>query len=252
MVVYLDGVIGLNFLVDWMLLLGVNSLSGHSPGVGRAAAGAALGGSYAGACMLPGLSFLAGGLWRWLSLGLVSVTAFGLDRSAWTRGVLFVVLSMALGGLAISFDTGNFPGLVLCGAALLLLCRVGLPGKTGQKLVQVEAQWKGRTSSFLALVDTGNTLRDPVTGEQVLVASAKIAADLAGLSLEQLRDPVRTMQEASQTALRLIPFHAVGCDRGMLLALRCGVRVQGVHRQRLLAFAPEGFSGTEYQGLTGG
>ena len=34
MVVYLDGIMGLNFLVDWLLLLGVNRISGFPPGFG--------------------------------------------------------------------------------------------------------------------------------------------------------------------------------------------------------------------------
>ena len=44
MVIYLDAFMGLNFLVDLCLLLGVNRLAGHPPGLFRAAAAAALGG----------------------------------------------------------------------------------------------------------------------------------------------------------------------------------------------------------------
>lgn len=62
MVVYLDGVMGLNFLVDWLLLLGVNRMSGFPPGVGRTAAAAAMGGGYAGMCMVPGFAFLGSAL----------------------------------------------------------------------------------------------------------------------------------------------------------------------------------------------
>ena len=82
MVVYLDGVIGLNFLVDWCLLLGVNRLAGYRGGVGRAAAGAALGGGYAGMCIVPSFSFLSSTIWRVVSLGLMSAAAFGMNREA--------------------------------------------------------------------------------------------------------------------------------------------------------------------------
>ena len=43
MVVYLDLVMGLNFGVDFLLLLGTNHLAGFPPGYGRTAAAAALG-----------------------------------------------------------------------------------------------------------------------------------------------------------------------------------------------------------------
>ena len=131
MVLYLDAFVALNFLVDLCLLLGVNRLSGHPPGLSRAAAAAALGGGYAGACMLPGFAFLAGGLWRMVSLGLMGWTAFGPDRSGWSRSMLFILLSMALGGLAVSLNTGRL-GLPLCAGGLAALCRMGLRSRGGE------------------------------------------------------------------------------------------------------------------------
>ena len=136
MVVYLDGVIGLNFLVDWCLLMGVNRLAGYRGGAGRAAAGAAVGGGYAGMCMLPSLSFLSAGLWRMVSLGLMSTAAFGWNRGAVRRGVLFVLLSFAMGGLVMSVDTGNFTGLVLCAGMLTGLCHWGFQGKSGLEQIK--------------------------------------------------------------------------------------------------------------------
>lgn len=254
MVVYLDGVIGLNFLVDFMLLLGVNRLSGYPCGVCRTAAAAMVGGGYAGACMIPAMTFLSSGLWRGVSLGLVSVTAFGMNRSAVRRGVLFVLLSMALGGLVMCFDTGNFLGLVFCAAGLALLCRIGFQGKTApRQILNVTIRHMGKEISLLALRDTGNTLRDPVTGEQVLVAGPEAAHTLVGLTRQQLADPVNTLSNGRISGLRLIPYHAVGSPEGMLLALRCdSVKIGKSRASTLVAFAPQSFPGGEYQALTGG
>lgn len=254
MVVYLDGVMGLNFLVDWMLLLGVNRLSGYPPGIGRTAAAAVFGSGYSGLCLVPGFAFLASSLWRLVSLSVISMAAFGLNRSAISRGTLFVFLSMALGGLAISFHTGKFLGLILSAGGLALLCRMGFCGQTiGRRLLPVELIHNGKKVSFLALRDTGNTLRDPVSGEPVLIAGPKIARELLGLEENQLRNPVQTLQMREADGLRLIPYNTVGTGGGFLLGLRCDqVEVDGKKGRRLVAFAPEHFPGGEYDGLTGG
>ena len=245
MVIYLDAFMGLNFLVDLCLLLGVNRLSGHPPGVGRAAAAAALGGGYAGACLLPGFAFLANGLWRAVSLGLMGWTAFGADRSGWSRSVLFVLLSMALGGLAITLETGGL-GLAVCAGGLAVLCRMGLQSR-GRQFADVSVTYQGKTIRLRALRDTGNTLRDPITGEAVTVLSPEIGTRL-GIPAEVLRDPAGAMMPG----IRLIPARTVG-GGGLLAAVRCEqVSIGGRAGGTLVAFARENFGNGEYQALTGG
>ena len=245
MVIYLDAFIGLNFLVDLCLLLGVNRLAGHPPGVKRAAAAAALGGGYAGVCLVPGFAFLANGLWRAVSLGLMGWTAFGADRTGWQRSVLFVLLSMALGGLAVSLDTGG-GGVVLCAGTLAVLCRMGL-GRWGRQFVPMTVTYEGRTAVVRALCDTGNTLRDPITGETVTVLSPEVGS-LLGIPAAVLRDPA----EAMVPGVRLIPARTVG-GGGLLAAIRCQrVMIGGRPGGTLVAFAREPFGNGEYQALTGG
>lgn len=253
MVVYLDGVIGLNFLIDFCLLQGVNRLAGYRGGFGRAAAGAALGGGYAGMCVLPSFSFLSSNLWRTVSLGLMSAAAFGLNRGAARRGVLFVLLSFTLGGIAMSFDTGSFMGLVLCAGGLAGLCHFGFRGKAAaNRIVDAAVEYQGRKVRLRALVDTGNSLRDPVTGQPVLVADGLCAWELAGLGRTQLENPAQTLAEKPQLPLRLIPYRAVGKE-GILLALRCdSVTVDRQEVGRIVAFSPEDFLQGEFRALTGG
>lgn len=253
MVVYLDGVMGLNFLVDWLLLLGVNRLAGYPPGMGRTAAAAAVGGGYAGICLVPGLAFLSTAFWRAASLGVMTVTAFGLGRNAWSRGVLFLLLSMAMGGLAISFDAGSFLGLVLCAGVLALLCRMGFRGKCpGRTLLPVTIRHGDRAVDLMALLDTGNTLRDPLTGEPVLVVDASAAERLLGLEQDALKDPVALVRRGDVPGMRLIPCRTVGSG-GFLPAMRCDrVEIGGKRTGGLVAFSGERFPTGEYQALTGG
>ena len=253
--VYLDLVVLLNFLVDFLLLLGTNRLAGYPGGYVRSALAAVLGGIYAAGCLVPGFSFLGNTLWRLVSLVLMAGIAFGWNRGAVQRGAVFLLLSMALGGFATGFGKGNFWILVASALVLWMLCRVSFRGSVGQKeYVPVELCWEDRKISLIALRDTGNTLRDPLTGEQVLIAGADVGTELLGLTEQQLRHPVELLTSGKVAGLRLIPYHAVGQPGGMLPAVRFhGAKINGTYEDPLVAFAPEVLArGAVYRMLTGG
>lgn len=252
--VYLDLVMFLNFAVDFLLLLGTNSLAGFPMEPGRAAVAAVLGGIYGGACLLPGFRFLGGTLWRLVFLGLMAVIAFGWNRSAVRRGVLFVLLSMALGGIALGLGKGGMAALIGSAAGVCLLCVAGFHGKAGaRKYTRVILTHGGRKTALTALCDTGNTLRDPISGESVLVVGAEVAQALLGLTQAQLASPIETMAAAPVPGLRLIPYRAVGQPGGMLLAMRLEeVRIGEQRGPTLVAFAPQSIGNEGYQALAGG
>lgn len=255
MTVYLDMVILLNFLVDFLLLLGTNSLCGHPPGWKRAALAAAVGGVYGGACLLPGFYFLANMLWRTVCLLLMAWIAFGASVSALRRGIVFTLLSMALGGIAVGVGGGGAIMLTAAAAGIFLLCFLGFRGKIGSvRYLPVELSYGGKSMQLTALHDTGNTLRDPVTGKPVLVVGAEVAQQLLGVTQQQLRCPVNTITDATLPGLRLIPYRSVGESAGLLLALRLQeVKIGNWRGNSLVAFAPDKLSADgEYQALTGG
>lgn len=255
MAVYLDLALLLNFGVDLLLLLGTNRLLGFPPGLGRGAAAAGVGAVYAGACLLPGFAFLGNLLWRLVCLGMMGALAFGVSRDAAQRTVVFVLLSMALGGVALGLGGKGFLGILGAAAGVCLLCLFGFRGrKAGQQFLPVELRYGGKCLRLTALRDTGNSLRDPITGEQVLIIGWESAETLTGLTREQLRRPVETMQAHTLPGLRLIPYQAVGQPGGLLLAMRIPQTVVGHWRgAAVVAFAPDGLEGHEtYQALTGG
>lgn len=254
MTVYLDLLILLNFLVDWLLLMGANRLAGHPPGWKRCAAAAAVGALYAGACVLPGLHFLGNLLWRLVSLGAMALIAFGYDLSALRRGAVFVLLSMAMGGMAMGLGKGNVLSLCLAAGGVALLCGWGIRFPVGmERFHRVELQWKGQSIRLTALVDTGNTLRDPVTGSSVLVVGPDVAAKL-GISREMICDPITALTKHTLPGGRLIPYRAVGKPGGMLLMLRFDRVVLGDKQiSPMVAFAPEEIGkNCGYQALAGG
>ena len=248
MPLYLDVLMLLNFLVDLLLLLASNRLSGYPPGAKRAALAAGLGGVYGGACMLPGFRFLAGTLWRIVSLALMAGIAFGFCREAVRRGVVFVLLSMSLGGVAVGLGSGSFGSLVLAALGVCLMCVFGLRGKIGTEYVQVQIE----NVHLTALRDTGNTLTDPLTGQQILVVSSGVGQRLLGLTKDELADPVKAIGRIS--GLRLVPFRAVGCSAGVLPVKRFEkVKIGSWSGSCLVAFAPNELGrGKPYEALTGG
>lgn len=253
--IYADLVMLLNFLVDFLLLLGTNRLAGFPPDWKRSAAAAALGGIYSGACFLPGFRFLGNGLWRLVSLVGMAVIAFGWNPSALKRGGVFLLLTMALGGMAASFGRANFPALILAAGGTWLLCRVAFGGSVGEReYVPVELAYGGKTVSLTALRDSGNTLRDPISGEQVLVIGGDTAERLTGLTERQLRTPLETLALRPVPGLRLIPYRAVGQGGSFLLAMRFeNVKIGSRTQSAIVAFAAEGLGrGEVYQALTGG
>ena len=144
-------------------------------------------------------------------------------------------------------------GVLGVAAVLCLLCGFGFQGVISSALyVPVELRYRDKHMNLTALHDTGNTLRDPITGRRVLVIGADAAGELTGLTREQLRRPVESI--GALPGLRLIPYRSVGTENGFLLALRLqDVKIGTWRGSSLVAFAPERLSSEDaYQALTGG
>lgn len=250
--VYLDLVMGLNFLVDYLLLSASQRLSGFTGNRKRLLAAAAVGAVYSGGCCLPGFGFLAQLHWRIISLLLICAAAFGWDKAALRRGGIFLLLTMALGGLAMQLERGNSLTLLLAGGCLWMLTMAAFGGKVGgRSFLPLEISDGEQTICLTALVDSGNTLRDPVSGEEVLVIGPEEARCLTGLSKEQLSSPMDTLSRQGVPGLRLIPYRAVG-GSGMLLAKRFSqVRLGNKSGSALVAFAPHHLGDGTYQALAG-
>lgn len=249
---YLDLFMLLNFGVDYLLLLGTERLAGGVPDRRGILLAAALGAAYSGGCLLPGFAFLGSLLWRCVFLMLIASLAFGLGRNAGRKTGLFLVLSLALGGLAELAGRGKLWQLCLCGGILWLLCRFAFGTGTGKTLVPMEIRLGDRRIHLTALRDTGNALRDPITGEQVLIVGSPQAEMLTGLTKDQLTHPMDTLAQNPTKGMRLIPYHGVG-QQGMLLGMRVtDVCWEGRHRPAVVAFAPGELGAGEFQALLGG
>lgn len=282
-VIYIDTLFLLNALVDYLLLLAAARLAGEPMRRWRFALGAGLGGVYAVAIFLPGLSFLAHPLCRLASVALMMVVSYGGSRRLLRQGLLFVALTCAfgggvvaiglLGGTGLSLGNGVFYSaldlkVVLLSAAVcygvltLVFRRLARHSAASGELVPVRLRLGERMVDLTALVDTGNTLTDPVSGRPVVVAEGERTAPLFPREHRpgpgDLTDPAAALTRLGTGAwrgrFRLLPYRSVGVDRGLLLAVRLdGLELDGQGRGPVLvALSPTPVSdGGGYQALVG-
>ena len=230
--------------VDVLLLYASGQIVGIRSGPFRILAGALIGGMMAGLSLIPCFGRCSHILWRILGLIITSLVTFGFCRPFLPATLLFLLLHLSVGNLT---GSRNEMFSTLLGAAGMVLACILV--KNRSQLVDVSLTYEGRTSHFAALRDTGNELRDPVTGEKVLVVSEIVARELTGLTIPELEDPVKSI--TMLPGLRLIPYQTVG-NSGFLLALRItDARIGNRQGSVLVAFSPRKL-GHNYQGLTGG
>lgn len=247
-------VFGLTCLVDLLLVLGTNRSTGHPPGLKRAVIASLISGAFAAGCLIPSLSFLGKELWKIVAFGVFIVIAFGLDGSTLRRGMTWLLLKFALHGAAVTFESGTMSSVMLVAGAIGILYAFGFSGTvTDGELIPVELNYGDRQWQLTALRDTGNTLRDPITGERVLVAGADMGQKLLGLTAVQLSAPAETLAAGLAPGMRLIPYRTVGHQGAMMLAMRLrDVKIGSWRGNALVAFAPEPFGKQDgYQMLVG-
>ena len=186
-------------------------------------------------------------------MAVMGILSFGWHGNAIRSVATFMVLQMAMNGLVSGTEMGSVWPVILGGASLWLLCVCGCR-QGGSHIIPAELSNKGHTVKIRALVDTGNLLKDPLTGESVLVVCNQLGAVLAGLTEKQIADPIQTLLEMPDVGLRLLPYHTVGQKNGMMLAMKIDqVKLQGQNAGNLIAFAPYGLGiHKEYQALAGG
>lgn len=229
----------LNYVVNLLLLAGAAQLAEWEGKWWKLGLSALLGAGYAAACAV--WSWWGAPVYRALSFLIMVLTAYG---RSWQPGALFVLLNLAVEGIALAEEEGRQWVAPAAAAGVWLLGKWAFGGKHLRVQIANEV--------LTALRDTGNELRDPVSGEAVLVIAAEPAYRLTGLTCAQLADPLDALTSVKVPGLRVIPYHAVGTQSGFLLAKRFEqVKIGSRRRAAVVAFAPSSLGGEAYQALTG-
>ena len=210
-VVYLDRVLALNLAVDYLLLMTTATLAGTPLRRLRFGICAACGAVYAAAVFL--LPVLAHPLCRVGAGTVMALLAFRREVRPWRLTALFWLLSGGLAGLLLALG-------LLSGAPYGLVSRVSY--------ADIDVVVGGRRCRLRALRDNGNTLRDPIRGQPVLVAEAAAlrrlwpaeTAEILGRAVPPEEKMALLHRAGVDIPFVLLPFRAVGTEGGLLLACR--------------------------------
>ena len=262
-IIYIDSLFFLSLLTDYLLCLISAGICGLYLKRWRYFAAALLGAAYSVSVFLPGLSFLAAPAVKLAAALAMGMTAFGAEAHPLRCTGVFLAVSATFGGslwaLGLSYGRMDAGVLIvcflLCYLALTLLSRFRAK-LSDKKRVQVELSFMGKSCRFFALVDTGNCLRDPLTGARVMIVSPTALSDLFGAlaPLLELPDAIELMECAAalpelRGRLRLIPYSAVGAQGLLPLFRPDSLSVDGQAKKETLVAISKAAEGSGFQAI---
>ena len=253
-VVYIDVLFGINFAGNFLILWATDQILRLHTKERWLLLGSSVGALYAVLIFFPRLTVAYSLVAKILfSLGLVALTY--RIRGGWlylkTLSVFYLV-TFLLGGALLAFfylsGAGMKMGAVVKNGSLyfelpwkmLLLaffaaypiiwfaCRM-IRNKKGYKTYPVRLTKGDKTVMLPALLDTGNRLKEPFSGDAVLVAEYERIRDILpnefcrqfeAKKAEGETDWEELLSVSPQLCLKLIPFCSVGKENGMLLGFR--------------------------------
>lgn len=276
-VVYLDSLFVLNLVINYLLLLTSAKIIGSPARRVRLLLGSLAGAIYAVAVWIPGLAFLNAVVLKILSGVAMAGIAFAGSGLFLRQTLVFFAVSVAMGGSVFAVSLLAYGSLPPGGALYLpidvktLLLTAGLSyavlsivfrrtGRhAGRDFVSASVQVCGRTTELTALLDSGHTLTDPLTGQPVLIADGALSGRLLGFCLPEsaMQSPADALPQLEEKPVRfrLIPYRAVGVECGFLLAFKPDLVKVGrrTYRNLLVALSPTPVSdGAGHNALLGG
>ncbi len=241
-VIYADVLVAVNVIVNYLLLRATAAISGARTGRLRMFFSLAVSGAYSLIIFAENLPFAVSVLLKILMCGLIVLLAFKpLRVKAFLRCcAVFSALSFGLAGVlsalwftfapnslfykngAVYFDVDI---LTLTLSALGVYCVAGLGYKLFRRrtpdncIYTVVIENKEKSVQGKALLDTGNSLTESISGRPVIVCTKGFLKDILPEGFEALCDNPYLTDIKPPTGFCLVPFSTVG-GAGILPAYR--------------------------------
>lgn len=239
--VYADLYFFINFSMDFLCFYISSRFLGTRISALRTAVASAVGGIYAVLSLVWGLAGINAVLLDLLSCALMCAIAFGSLGRARRLPIyilVYVAVSMTLGGFMTALfnllnrtSLGNVATdeddlsvwvlaiLAVISAVFTLMGTRYFRRKTSKKEVSVSVSFGGKSKNISALCDSGNMLRDPISGKLCVIVSLDAVRDILPRELIAfLNNGARDPDAALGTGVRVIPT-VTAMGEGMLFAL---------------------------------
>ena len=247
-VVYVDTLFFLNLSVDYLLLLLTARIAGLCPNRKRLLAGGVIGAVLAVLLYFPPLPTAVALLLRMGTLAATVLPSFAdTPVRFWPRltGIFFlltcvlagILLALSRNGELLQLRNGTIYAeissvVMLIGFTAVFVLSGLVLGKgraaPGRHWREIRAENNSRQVVFRALTDSGNLLRDPVSGRQVIVAESAVLAPLLEREPDQLLDLMKELQpevllmrlrQSSGMAFWLLPVRTI-TQNGLMVVFR--------------------------------
>lgn len=254
MVVFAEYVFLENFIMNYIILSLTGRFGKASAKKLRLVLASSLGALYAFIIFFPSLHFLFSTLMKFACSMLIIVIAFNPYRFKEFFRLLgiFYLITLVFGGAGFAlFYFTSFNGIISNGVfyisnismkLILLSCGLGyiliefcwgyIQNQLSKEKIftQVKIQMGNTMVEVRGLVDTGNSLTDPITRYPVMIVEYEAILDLLPKELQEVFkgsklpsvDQITLQLENSlwMTRLRIIPFQALGTENGMLMGFK--------------------------------
>lgn len=244
--VYVDLLFMINFSMDFLCFFVCAKILGRKLSVGRAVAASAVGGIYSDIALFIPVSYLPSLVIDLAVCAVICAIVFlrkGRGRELPLYILVYFAISMALGGFMTAiFNLLNKADIPLEGtssdgisvwmfALLAILSAIfTLVGgrffrrRASQKSAELSITYNGKSVRLFAMTDSGNLLKDPISGKPCIVADICalepiIPKGILRAAREKRFSEIEKLSPEDARKVRMIPIKTAGGE-GALIALR--------------------------------
>lgn len=253
MTVYLDIVFLENIIMNYIILMATGKITKNTIKYGRIFFSSCIGGVYAVLSFLPNMTIYGNMLFKIiLSIVMVQI-AFEPKKTKelLKRILVFYLTSFALGGCAFALLyflkpqnimmkngvlIGSYPLKVaflggIFGFLLIVTTFKIVKSKMRKKdmFCNIEVHLNGKEEEAIAMIDTGNMLKDPISKMPVVVVQKdnlkkilpeEILENLEKIIRGDVSKTIASWEEEYISKFRVIPFSSIGKEHGLLLGFK--------------------------------
>ena len=248
MTVYIDLIFLENIFMNSIIIFGTGIILKKETKILRILAGSILGAVYACLYYITNLEIYSNIILKLLlSFAMVYISFNSKSIKNFLKKLLiFYLTSFTFGGVTfallyfispgdILFQNGTLVGIYplkmiliggLIGFIIIFLSFKKIKNKIARRdmTCTIDIQIEGKKENIKAIIDTGNFLKEPITGKRVIIVEKESVKNIISENilnnLEEIINGSMQVEEKYLSKIKLIPFSALGVENGLLLGIK--------------------------------